>query len=480
MPSASGQPGTEPGAEPSAKPGASGAASGAAPLRDPNRGLWLIVAAALALGLLYNVVMLPGFGPDEPRHLRYVQLLWEEHRLPFVLPDGSEYRGAHTLHPPLPYVAMLPLYAIARFFLEPVQYHLLRFFSLACSLAALPLIYQTALLAARRPAQEGSREGSREDGWNREDGWSRSVALTATALCALMPIFGMASGVVNNDASSILAVALFCWLLCVRFGDELSPRRALMLGACFGLGMLCKATVALCDGAALFAFLLARHGWRSGLTWRGLTIVLGVAVATAAPWYGRNFALYGKFSPIEAGYTNPALPAPSNGALVMMMHPNFPGLFARANWGIFYSMWSQKDWFPLAVRTPIYLAFAAAFVLAAVAPLLSRARLSKAEASPEGPGLGLARATRAALYASLAALWLACAGVALFVHWGWAEGGRYLLAALPAMALFLSVRLHLLLPPRVLQVLAWAWGLSLNAIAIYWLLAYLNPTFGPH
>ncbi len=436
------------------------------PTRD-KRGLWLIMGAALVLGLIYNAVLLPGFGPDEPRHLRYVQLLWEEHRFPFILPGGGEYRGAHTLHPPLPYLAMLPLYGLARFFSESAQYHLLRLFSLTCTLASLPLIYQTALQAARRPAQE-----------HEHDTWPHSVALTATALCALMPIFGMTSGVVNNDASSILAVALFCWLLCVRLGDELTTRRALILGACFGLGMLCKATVALCDGAALTAFLIARYGWKSSLTWRSLALVVGVAVVIAAPWYGRNLALYGRFSPIEAGYTNPALPAPSNGALVMMMHPNFPSLFVLANWGIFYSMWSQKDWFPLAIRTPIYAVFAGAFVLAVLAPLIKRARLAQADALEEEHGL--ARATRAALYASLAFLWLACAGVALFVHWGWAEGGRYLLAALPAMTLFLSIRLHLLLPGRALQVLAWAWGLSLNAIAVYWLLAYLNPTFGPH
>ena len=439
---------------------------------EENRGLWLLMGAALVLGLLYNAVILPGLGPDEPRHLRYVQLLWEERRFPFLLPGGGEYRGAHSLHPPLPYIAMLPLYAIARFFPEAAQYHALRLFSLLCALAALPLIYQTALFCARRPRPFANAAD--------EASWKRSVALTAAAICVLAPIFGMASGVVNNDASSLLAVALFCWLLCVRFRDEITPRRALILGACFGLGMLCKATVALCDGAALVAFLLARYGWKSGAAWRNLAIILGVAMVIAAPWYARNFALYGRFSPIESGYSNPHLPAPSNGFLVMMMHDNFPPLLARANWRIFYSLWSQKDWFPLPLRTPIYCSLALACVLALLAPLAARRCLgSETEDVEASQDERLARASRLALYASLGLLWLVCAAMALFVHWGWAEGGRYLLAALPALALFLSLRLHLIVPARALQVLVWAWGLALNAVAVYWLLSFLNPTFGP-
>jgi len=144
------------------------------------------MAAALVLGLVYNAVILPGYGPDEPRHLRYVALLWDEQRFPFLLPDRSEYHGAHTLHPPLPYIAMLPLYAVARLLPEAAQYHVLRLFSLACALASLPLMYQTALACARSPWRPG--------GMDDEAGWGRSVALTSLAICVLAPIFGMAAG----------------------------------------------------------------------------------------------------------------------------------------------------------------------------------------------------------------------------------------------------------------------------------------------
>jgi 4-amino-4-deoxy-L-arabinose transferase-like glycosyltransferase len=406
---------------------------------------------------------------------------------PFLLPNGGgEYRGAHSLHPPLPYLLMLPFYGLARALSLPesAQYHVLRLISLALNLAALPLIYQAALAAAPSTSAPHTSTSSPPS-----SDWSRSVAFVAVAGLVGAPIFGMASGVVNNDASSVFAVALFVWLLCVRFSDEITPKRAAILGLVFGLGMMCKATVALCDGAALLAFLWSRHGLKSKQTWRTLGIALVVAGLVAAPWYARNFALYGNFSPIERGYTNPNLPAASNGPLVMAMHPNFPLLFGYANWGIFYSLWSQKDWFPetirtpiyLAVRTPIYLALAAAFVVSLLSPLAVKARARRVDSSvvsDEGAER-LARSVRAALWASLALNWAVCVAMAMWVHWGWAEGGRYLIAALPAMTLFLSWSLHRIAPPRALQVLAVAGGVLLNGVAVYWLLAYLNPTFGP-
>src|SRR3712207_8432281 len=58
----------------------------------------------------------------------------------------------------------------------------------------------------------------------------------------------------------------------------------------------------------------------------------------------RSFALYGTFTPLPPAMPSPFLPDPKNGMLVMMMHQNFPALFAIANWSMFYTLWSQKDW----------------------------------------------------------------------------------------------------------------------------------------
>jgi len=73
--------------------------------------------------------------------------------------------------------------------------------------------------------------------------------------------------------------------------------------------------------------------------------------------------------------------------------------------------------------------------------------------------------------------------MALFKHWGWAEGGRYLLPALPGFSLFLARGWRGFAGERSLPVLCGIWiaaMLALNALAIYWLFSYLNPTFGPH
>lgn len=409
-----------------------------------DRALGAIMLLALALGLVYNFTILPGFGPDEPRHFAYVRLLWEEHRFPFLLPNGQEYRGAHSLHPPLYYLLLTPFYGLLHGLPEAGIYHGLRLISLMLCLASLRLWYSVALRA----------------------GGSQWTAWTTCAIFALAPIFGMSAGAVNNDSSSILAVALFMWLLS-GLEENVTPRSAMLLGVVFGLGMLCKATVALCDGAALLVFLWARFGVRSPIFWRGLGIAAAVAFMVALPWYIRNFAMYGNFSPIEKGFSNPALPDPRYGKLVMMMHPNFPPLFAYANWGIFYSLWSQKDWIPETIRTPVYLVLAALVVGGLVGQLRAR---GVAEGS---------RPLRLALYGALIFNWVACAGMALFVHWGWAEGGRYLVAALPALGFSCATGWNALLKPKAIFATFCVAGLALNGVCLFWLLSYLNPTFGP-
>ncbi|HEX8463503.1 MAG TPA: glycosyltransferase family 39 protein, partial [Abditibacterium sp.] len=407
--------------------------------------LGAILLAAFALGLIYNFVILPGFGPDEPRHFAYVRLLWEEHRFPFLLPDGKEYRGAHSLHPPLYYLLLLPTYGLLSALPDAAIYHGLRLISLLLCLFSLGLIYDVA---------------------HRASG-NRPTARLTTAIVAFAPIFGMTSGTVNNDSASVFAVALFCWLLS-RVRDEVPSRQIVILGVVFGLGALCKATVALCDGAALLVFFWARCGWKSSHFWRAFLVAGVVAVLVMLPWYARNFAMYGKFSPIESGYSHPGLPNPSNGVLVMMMHPNFPTLFGYANWGIFYSLWSQKDWIPEAIRTPIYLAL----VISLLVALVGHLKLKNADETGSRP-------LRLALYAAFIFNWAVCAAMALFVHWGWAEGGRYLAAALLGLAFWLARGWNALVPPKI-SLAMWSLALlGLNAVCIYWLLFTLNPTFGP-
>jgi 4-amino-4-deoxy-L-arabinose transferase-like glycosyltransferase len=449
-----------------------------------DRALWTIIGLAALLGLIYNAVMLPGFGPDEPRHFHYVRLLFSEHRLPFMDAAGHEYGGAHSYHPPLYYFFQLPFYAAASVLPAAAAYHVMRLGSLLLCLLALPLAYQVA--------------------W-RAGGGSRDVARLATAQIALLPLFGMAEGVINNDGATILASIGFVWLLAVKFPEARDVRSALCIGAALGLGALCKGSVILADLAALAVYFVlqsrrqksliqsgenAARGeskWQNSGRW---AIAAAVGFAIAAPWYGRNVALYGHWQPIPMGFSNPALPRPETGVLTMMMHDNFPPLFAYANWGIFYTLWSQKDWIPETIRTTIYLLLLA-YCLAALSGCIKARRQRKPghsvisqTKSVETPTISDFSASMA-IYTSLAGFvftWFSCLYIALFVHWGQAEGGRYLLPSFLGLSVALSLGWRAWLSPRRFQSLTTAWCaamLLLNAVAVYWLLAYLNPTYGP-
>lgn len=439
-------------------------------LRD--RALLAILLLAAALGLLYNAVILLGYGPDEPRHLAYVQLLYDEHTFPRMNPDGTEYRGAHSYHPPLYYLFLLPFYALLHALPPNALWHALRLVSLALCLLSLPLIYQIALRAGRGDVL---------------------LARLATAQVALLPMFGMIGGVVNNDSALLLAVSTFLWLLVVKYPDDDGWKSALVLGLCFGLGALCKGTALFCDFAALLVYLTLQNGWagwKRPRPWLRLGIALGVLALVAGPWYLHNLSVFGAWQPIPRGFS-PAemgwLPQAKYGVILQMAHPNFPILLGQAVWGIFYTLWSQKDWIPEPVRLGVYLAFAFYCLLALIGGV--RARQSRKKEKPEGvtaeDGTAEDRAARIALWCSVAAFAvtaLACLQIALFVHWGQAEGGRYLLPALVGLSIPLALGWRGLVGPRRLGAVAVAWTvalLSLNGLTVWWLLHVLNPMFGP-
>jgi len=433
-----------------------------------DRALFVLLLLAALLGLAYNAVILLGYGPDEPRHLAYVELLFREHTFPRQNPDGTEYAGAHSYHPPLYYLILLPFYALLRVLPLAGTWHALRLVSLALCLLSLPFLWQIA---------------------RRAGGGDRMFAALVVAQIALLPIFGMTGGIVNNDSALLLADSVFLWLLAVKYPDDVGWKSALILGVCFGLGGLCKGTAFLCDFAALGAYLWAQNGargLRSPRPWLRLGLVLGVAAVIAGPWYARNVFLYGSWQPVPRGFS-PAdmgwLPRAEYGPLLQMFHPNFPPLLGQATWGIFYSLWSQKDWIPPALRLGVYLAFAA-YCLAALVGA-ARRKWGRKASSEDTPAAAEDRAARIALWSSAAAFAvtaLACLQIALFVHWGQAEGGRYLLPALAGLSIPLARGWRGLIGAHRLPALLAAWCaalLALNGLAFYWLLHYLNPTFGP-
>ena len=176
------------------------------------------------------------------------------------------------------------------------------------------------------------------------------------------------------------------------------------------------------------------------------------------------------YAPADLGW----LPAASQGVLVQMMHPNFPGLLGRALAGIFDSMWSQKDWIPEPLRAPIYWGlFGLTFL--GLAGNLARPK-SKSEATELQ---SLAR--RIALWSGGAALFVnaaACLFFALFVHWGWFEGGRYLLASLSGLMLLLALGWRSIVSEKLFRVAPFVLGfvlLSFNVLTLFHLTTVLNP-----
>ena len=435
----------------------------AAPARHKDR-LWLcVLGLAFVLGLIHNWAVLAGYGPDEVRHMNYVTLLLDQHRLPLILPDGTEYAGAHPLHPPYYYFLLVPIIALFRALPGAWEWHIARLVSLALCLGALILLRQIALVAgADKPKS------------------ARAFAGFVVVGVGLLPIFGMTAGTINNDSAMLFTVTWFLWLLAVKYPRDESFKAAIVLGLVFGLGGGSKATAILCDGVALVAYLWAQNGFRGLFAPRTLArfaTVIGVAVLVCGWWYARNQMIYGRLTPIATGYS-PAdlgwLPAASAGRLVQMMHPNFLGLFARAVTGIFDSMWSQKDWIPENWRAPIYwplFGFVAVGLLGAL-----RAKNGKSQAN-EAENL----ARRIALWSGGVAVVInaaACVFFALFVHWGWFEGGRYLLASLGGLMLLLALGFRSLLPEKWFEAAPFVLGfvlLSLNIVTLIHLTTVLNP-----
>jgi 4-amino-4-deoxy-L-arabinose transferase-like glycosyltransferase len=435
-----------------------------------DRVFWIILSLAFLLGLVYNFVIIPGLGPDEHRHFNYVKLLIEEHRLPFLLPNGSEYHGAGIFHPPLYYLFLIPLYLIGNFLPGDAIWHVMRLGSLALCVLALPLIYDLAFAAA-----------------------GKQVARFATLLVGWIPMWGMTAGTINNDSACFFFIVLFLWLLVVRYPEKQDYRSAIILGIVLGLGTLCKATVLLCAVLALLIYLWMQYGQKvllSPRAWGRLGTTIGVGTLIAGWWHVRSFMIYGQFTPLPPSMPTPFLPNPSVGKLVMLMHPNFPMVFGYANLRIFETIWSQKDWLlmsnpPIAlyanIRNAIYVLFVLIPLIAIIGYVVQYIRQCR---SPEERAAEVLSAKMARWLSASAfiIIWITVLQVALFWHWGWAEGGRYLLPGLCGYTIWAGRGWKFLTGTKLKIVTAAIsiFLLSVNGIAIFWLITYLNPTFGPH
>lgn len=435
------------------------------------RDRWLVGILVLAaiLGLIYNGVIMVGYGVDETRHMNYVKLLFEERTFPHLVAGGvvdamghePEYKGAHTYHPPLYYLALVPFYALFHNLPGDAVWHLLRGISLLMCLAALPFAYQIALRATR-----GSLPASR----------------LCVAQIALVPMWGMTAATVINDALVFLMATVFLWLLVVVYPHERSLKSAGVIGLVFGLCIVSKANALPANAVALAIYLIAQYGknvWRSGEAWKRLAIVVGVSILIAGPWHLYNLAQYGSLMHSPPPMPSPALPAPSSGILVMMLHDNFPQHVVLVFQGLFNTMWAQKDWIPEGMRDGIYWAFFLYCLIALVGLVAKRSRTNDEAVTPEqslSQRLALLTSGGAFLVSALIVI-----VIALFVHWGWADGGRYLFPALIGISVLIASGWQQLAGRKGASAVLGLWiaaMLLLNGTCIYWLVIYLNPKVG--
>ncbi len=269
-----------------------------------DKRLFLIILVVyLLLATAVSVIVPLGEAPDEADHYAYARYI----ALNRALPRGPEVTQGK--HPPLyhglaalaggwtgmglflqPNPDVLPIRedGPANFFIHgdteafpwrdgPLAFHLARLLSVL--LGAVTLWATWRIGAAAFPDRQ-------------------EIGLLAAAFLAGLPSFLYISGAMNNDNAAGAFGALAVLLMVRMLQKGLSWRRTLLLGLVFGLGFLSKVgTLSLWPLMALVALGALWPQWRQWRAWlhAGLhtAAAWGVGALVAAPWWLRNWQLYG-------------------------------------------------------------------------------------------------------------------------------------------------------------------------------------------
>ncbi len=256
------------------------APSQAAPARldAPRRALRAIIITYLFIAVAYASAIPLGKGPDETAHVRYLEFLTQQHRLPVFDPANPDPN--YEFHqPPLYYVLSLPCFLLAHEGESGRQ--AVRFFTLLISLA---FIYLTFALA---------RTLTPDDPW---------VPPAAAGVVAFLPMQLSVATTIGNDALSevLAAAALLLLVSYLRRARESDDRRSLRtmiaVGVFIGLGMLTKSIAFLLFPLAWLAAAFAArnvNGFRGRRFLAQAAVVTGIALALCGWWLVRNQMLYG-------------------------------------------------------------------------------------------------------------------------------------------------------------------------------------------
>ncbi len=280
------------------------------PWLAPPRCVAVILVAYLALSLIYNIVVPIFEAPDEPQHFMFVKHLADGKGLPVQGEAANSAWAQEGSQPPLYYLAGALLISSidtddvdALLWVNPhanmgvplklgnkniyihtsreafpyrgavLAVHLLRLFSALLGAGTILGVWATMHLAwPDRP-------------------W---LACGAAALTAFMPQFLFITAAVNNDNLVMCLCIWTIYLLMRLWGQPLTWRGGVALGALLGAASLAKLS-----GLGLFplaALALGLVAWRDG-AWRRVAgtglVALAVALLVGGWWYARNWALYG-------------------------------------------------------------------------------------------------------------------------------------------------------------------------------------------
>ncbi len=232
-----------------------------------RRLLFVVLAAAFALSVLFALRMPFDANPDEAAHRDYVRLLVEQRGfVRFVAGDPARFE---THQPPLYYLLCAPVYLL---FGGSV---------FALRLVAVPLQLLTIWLAFR---------AARDLFPDRAE-----IALGAAAFVAFLPTQAQLGGAINNDALTTLICTALFWRLGRLAAVGQDAKGAALAGALLGVGLLTKSSVLTLAPAMLLAHGIAVRArlltMRTALA--HLALSLGLALLIAAPWLLRNVRLYG-------------------------------------------------------------------------------------------------------------------------------------------------------------------------------------------
>lgn len=254
------------------------------PERVFRYGLLAIVLIYLTLALL-NIFRLPAFnGPDEEEHLRYVQVLRDQHAMPllprYVRPGQEACQGDQAQHPPL-YYGVLAVFAYALPDLHADS--AIRALKLLSVLMGLVALLSTAVCARRL--------------WPGD----AVTALAAAASLAFLPMFWIMTSLLNNTAGSLAAGGIALLLLQRALAaDRVRARDWFWIGLTVSLGMLAKVT-AIWLLPVIVVVIWARWRREASPTWCTLAAMLGPLalplVVLVGGWLLYNLSHFGVLMP---------------------------------------------------------------------------------------------------------------------------------------------------------------------------------------